>query len=130
MIAALLFACAVDLETPRSIVLDHAACDSCGMLVSDARFASELVTKDGSWYEFDDPGCLFLFIADKHPSIGNVWFRDSTSPEEVWLNWQTVAFVPTAGTPMDGGFAAVALGHDARAVSFTEASGQVLETRK
>lgn len=129
MIAALLFACAVDLETPKSIVLDRAACDHCGMLVSDGRFASELITRDGTWYEFDDPSCLFRFIGDKRPDIGNIWFRDSSSTEEVWLNWQKVTFVRDAGAPMDGGFAAVPLGGDARGLSFSEASGLALEGR-
>lgn len=129
MIAALLFACAVDLETPKSIVMDRSACDHCGMLVSDARFASELVTKDGTWYEFDDPACLFKFIGDKHPSIGNIWFRDSTAPGEVWLNWQTVTFVRDPGAPMNGGFAAVPGGSDKSAISFSEASGFALESK-
>lgn len=129
MIAALLFACAVDLETPRPIAMDRAACDHCGMLVSDARFASELVTKDGTWYEFDDPACLFKFVADKHPAIGNIWFRDSTTTEEVWLNWQQVAFVPDPGAPMNGGFAAVPAGSAPDAVSFSEASGHALESK-
>jgi copper chaperone NosL len=127
---ALLLSCAVDLQTPRTIVLDRAPCDACGMLISDGRFAAELVTSDGTWYEFDDPTCLFAFIADQHPSIGNVWFRDSTAPDEAWLNWQQVEFVAMDGAPMDGGFGAVPLGSDARAISFSAASSHALEARR
>lgn len=126
MIAALLFGCAVDLSKARPLAYDHVACDNCAMLVSDPRFAAQLVTRDGERYEFDDPACWFGFVADKHPSIGNAWFRDGTAPDEVWLSWQQVAFVPTPGAPMDGGFMAVPIGSDVRALSLSEASGQWL----
>lgn len=122
---ALWVACAVDLSTPRPIALDHAACDHCAMLISDPRFAAELVTRDGEVFEFDDPACWFRYVADRKPAIGAAWFRDSTEPD-TWLSWQEVAFVEAPGAPMDGGFAAVRRGTDTRAVTLEVASGRVL----
>ena len=126
MTLALLLACAVDTSTPRPIPLDRAACDACSMLISDGRFAAQLVTRDGVFHEFDDPACLFRFIADQHPNLANVWFRDASADGEVWLDWHDVEFVPATGAPMDGGLAAAPVGTEEGALSFSAASSLVL----
>lgn len=117
-----LWACAPDLSAPVPVAWDHAACDHCGMLISDPRFAAQLVTRDGERREYDDPACLFRDIAQDHPSLGNVWFHDSAG--DGWLPWSGVAFVPASGAPMDGGLAAVVPAPGA--LSFGEASARVL----
>lgn len=127
MILALFAACGTPIDQPIDIAWDHAACDQCAMLISDPSFSAQLVTRDGERFEFDDPACVFHFIADRHPSIGNVWFRDHGSQD--WLPWSTAGFVPAKGAPMDGGFAAVPAG-TAGAVSFGAASGAVLSGAK
>ncbi|MEQ1505997.1 MAG: hypothetical protein ABMB14_27445 [Myxococcota bacterium] len=122
-VLVLVAGCTVDTTTPREIPWDRAACDECAMLISDPRFAAELVTTDGETRMFDDPACLFRYITAHHPSIGNLWFRDSTA--DGWLSWSGVAFVPARGGPMDGGVAAVPVGTDG-AIGFGEASARVV----
>lgn len=128
MIFALWYAlaCADDPNVPQALAYDHVACDACAMMVSDPMFAVQMSTKDGSRYEFDDPACAFRFIADKGPDIAHVWFRDSTSSGEAWLDWQQVAFVPATGAPMDGGLKAVPVGTSADELSFSAASRHIL----
>jgi copper chaperone NosL len=43
--------------------LGRDACASCRMIVSDARFAAELVDRDGTVEFFDDVGCLRSLLA-------------------------------------------------------------------
>ena len=101
----LLLACADDPDQPHALAYDQVACDACGMMVSEPLFAAQLVTQTGERYEFDDPACAFGYIAEKHPSIRHLWFRDASSQTEAWLDWAQVAFVPATGAPMDGGSA-------------------------
>lgn len=124
MILLLLAACAVDLSAPRPIRYDREVCDECGMMISEPRYAAQIVTPKGDVYSFDDPVCAFQYIADEGPSIGNMWFVDSTDPG-AWIEWRSVGFVPAAQTPMDGGFGAVPIPTEG-ALSFSEASGRML----
>ena len=130
MIAAILFLACTNIDRPADLVYDHVACDSCGMVVSDARFAAQLVTRDGERTQFDDPACLFHYVEDHAPAIAHAWFHDSTHADDpnAWLDWQQVAFVEQAGAPMDGGIAAVPIG--AGTISFSEASAKVLGARR
>lgn len=127
MILAFAWGCHAGPPEPQRVAYDHSACDDCGMLVSDPRFAAQLVEGDGHRRTFDDPACLFRFVAANHPSIRGAWFRDATAPlgEDAWLPYDGVGFVVSDGAPMGGGFAAVPVG-TAGAVSFGEASSRVL----
>ena len=127
MIAVLAWlGCGTPIEQPVPIVLDREACDACGMLISDAAYEAQLVTRTGERHTFDDPACLFRYVAEHGPSLAHVWFRDSTTRDEVWLEQRQVAFVRAEHTPMDGGLAAVPLGTPG-AMSFAEASVVVLD---
>jgi copper chaperone NosL len=118
--------CGTPVDQPVAIVPDREACDACGMLISDPRFEAQLVTRDGDRHVFDDPACAFRFVAEHGPSLAHVWFRDSTTTDEVWLEQRQVAFVRAQGSPMDGGLAAVPLGTEG-SLSFGEASHVVLD---
>lgn len=123
MILALLAACGTPVSEPATVNYDHVACSECAMLVSDPRFSAQLTTTEGDRYVFDDPACLFRFVADRHPSLAGVWFHDHDSQD--WLPWTAVGFVPATGAPMDGGWAAVPAGTTG-ASSFGAASSAVL----
>lgn len=49
--------------SPRAIRFGEDACDHCHMLITDPRFAGQLVTRTGKVYTFDDVGCLAAFVA-------------------------------------------------------------------
>ncbi len=130
MISAILLLACTSSDRPAKLVYDHVACDSCGMVVSDARFAAQMVTLDGERSQFDDPACLFQYVADHVPAIAHAWFHDSRHPDDpnAWLDWQQVSFVEQSGAPMDGGIAAVPMGSGS--MSFSEASAKVLGARR
>ena len=130
MIALLLLACGTPKDEPARLAYDHIACDHCGMMVSDPRFAAQLTTDGGDRYEFDDPVCAFLYIQDHGPKIAHVWFHDSNVPTDAdaWLDWDRVSFVRATGAPMDGGVGAVPIG--VGTMSFSEASGHALTARQ
>jgi copper chaperone NosL len=131
MIAGLLLACATPRNEPAELAYDHVACDHCGMVVSDPRFAAQMTTATGERHEFDDPACVFLYIQDHTPAIAHVWFHDSTPGADeaaAWLDWQMVSFEEVSGAPMDGGLGAVPLA--AGPMSFSEASTRVLTAHR
>lgn len=121
----MLCACGGPGDGPASLSYDHVACDECGMIVGDPRFAAQLLTRDGQRKEFDDPACAFKFILSQHPSLVHVWFRDATASTERWLDESSVVFVPTKGAPMDGGWSAGPIGTPG-GVSFGQASSATI----
>lgn len=96
-------------EGPRPVVWDREACAECRMTVSDPRFACQLQTTDGQVLDFDDPGCLFHYMAEHDPAVRALYFR--ASDEDRWLARDEVAFVAGPHSPMGYDLAAVPAGH-------------------
>lgn len=111
---------------PPELVLDRSACDRCGMLISEPRFAAAYrVGRQAA--VFDDIGCLL----DALDEVGSnddpeVWFLDS---RERWLTPSETVFVRSAAleTPMGGGIVAVADRAEASALA-TRAGGRVIDS--
>lgn len=91
---------------PEPVAWDRAACAHCHMHVGDAHFAAQLQTSEGDVLDFDDPGCLFAYLRERHPRLHAVYFHHVR--EDRWLRRDEVGFVPAARTPMGFGLAAVA----------------------
>lgn len=108
-VALPLAACGRDLDRPVPVPWDKVACDHCGMLVGEPRHAAELVTPSGDVEFFDDPGCLFRYVAERSPAVAHLWFRGGEG-EDAWLSDGAVAFATGATTPMGSGLAAVPAG--------------------
>lgn len=123
----LVVGCARPSSGPVPIAYDKEACAYCRMLIGDPRFAAQLVTDAGEVYSFDDPGCLFRFVSERHPRVRASWFRDSRGDR--WLAAGKVAFVQGAKTPMGWGFAAVDLTTPG-ARTYDEAMQSVTEARR
>lgn len=84
---------------PEAIVWDRTACAECRMAVSEPRFAAQLQTKDGRVLDFDDPGCLFLYL-DANPEVEThaIYFRHHR--EDRWIPAERAAFVSVGPSPM------------------------------
>lgn len=95
-------------DGPVDIVFDKAACAACGMHVGEPAFAAQLTTKDGRTLAFDDPGCLFCYVAEQKPDVHSVWFRHHQEPR--WIAADRVAFATLEVTPMGFGIGAVDVG--------------------
>jgi len=95
-------------DGPVPVAWDHEPCGHCRMLVGEPAHAAQLITSDGEVVDFDDPGCLIHYLADRRPSVHRLWFHDSQSDR--WLGPDQVRFRTGAITPMGFGLAAVADG--------------------
>ncbi len=89
----------------RPIIWDKETCGECGMAVSDPCFAAQLQTRDGQIINFDDPGCLFIYLCHHDPAVHAVYFHRMDGEE--WLNGDQVGFVPATLSPMGYGLGAV-----------------------
>lgn len=106
-LALALAACAPP-DGPQPIAWDREPCAHCRMLISDPSHAAQLVTQDGEFLSFDDPGCLLSALAAQEPRVRALWFHHAR--EERWLDAAHVAFETGARTPMGFGLAAVDAG--------------------
>ena len=53
---------------PQPIVWDHETCAECGMHIGNPAYAAQIQTREGRVLNFDDPGCLLLYVAREHPT--------------------------------------------------------------
>jgi copper chaperone NosL len=82
-------------------------CAHCKMLVSDKRYAAQVVDETGEHRFFDDIGCMVLFMDGRKAPLHS-WVRESTSG--TWVDARTAKYAQGARTPMDFGFEARADG--------------------
>ena len=94
---------------PPEIVYNEDICEACGMLISEARFASATVDVDGTPHKFDDIGDLVDYYASHSAAQVKAYFvHDYTSQQ--WIRAETATFIvsPKIMTPMMHGIAAFA----------------------
>jgi len=95
---------------PGAFQYDSDVCDHCHMTISDPAFASQLVTRTGKMYRFDDPTCLASFVASGSLAPGDVhsiWMNDHAHPNAI-VTAQDAFFVVSdrIRAPMNGRTAA------------------------
>ena len=64
LLALLAAACGSSVPPPATLDTAHEACRSCRMVISDQRFASQLVAPYEEPRFFDDLGCLSKYLKD------------------------------------------------------------------
>lgn len=127
--AAVVAACApTNAEpTPPDIVYGQEVCDTCGMIISDPKFAAALVLEDGGSLKFDDLGDMFVHHMD-HPNLKvRAWFVHDYDSEQ-WIRGETALYVASAAikAPMGGGLVAFTDRASAEEFAHTLAEAQVL----
>ncbi len=90
------------------VVWDGEVCSHCKMHVGDPRFAAQLQTSEGDVLNFDDPGCLFDYLASHETSVHALYFRNHEA--DGWLTEAEAGFVAVEDSPMGYGLAAVPKG--------------------
>jgi len=98
-------------------------CAHCKMLVSDKRYAAQVIDETGEHRWFDDIGCMVLWM-DARKAPVRAWARESTSG--TWVDARSAKYVQGARTPMDFGFEARADG----TVSFEAVRTAVIEKKR
>jgi copper chaperone NosL len=96
-----------DASSPVDPVWGKQACASCSMLVSDRRYAAQLVTDDGTRVFFDDPGCMATWIAEGRAHAQRMWVYGAAG---TWIDARAARFVRDQPSPMGFGFAPDAAG--------------------
>lgn len=109
--AALIVACSKS-DTPADPVWGKEPCAHCKMLVSDKRYAAQVV-HDGERFYFDDVGCMVLWLDEHDGASKRAWVRDDA--KGAWVDARTSTYADGKKTPMDFGFEVASGG----AVTFT-----------
>jgi len=109
-----------DLSQPPEIVYSEDVCTECGMIISEARFASAYYTQDGEARGFDDIGGMLTHHAKNQEDVAQFWVHDYETEE--WIVAEEAFYVSgeELHTPM--GFGVVAFSDQARAQNFAEQS--------
>ncbi|MFZ4537549.1 hypothetical protein [Propionivibrio sp.] len=140
-LAAALSACGKSQNLPagmQEIKWDRDVCVRCSMVISDRRFAAELIGgAKNTVFKFDDIGCAVFWMRDKiaaYPwmleAASRLWVADldSRSDEVRWLEARAAHYV-TKTSPM--GYNQGAVAHpQAGSMDFSTMSEQVLAKGK
>jgi copper chaperone NosL len=104
-----------DATVPPRISLGRDTCDTCGMIISDERYAAGLVAPDGATTIYDDVGEMLRVVAEEGLRERRAWVHDWNSVE--WIDATTAVFIRAAPetTPMGTGLIAFAKHEDATA---------------
>ncbi|MCA9860321.1 MAG: nitrous oxide reductase accessory protein NosL [Thermomicrobiales bacterium] len=88
---------------PPSIKLGRDTCKRCGMIISEERFASGTVDRDGNALIFDDAGEMIATVQEEGLNDRRVWVHGSPSLE--WMDAREAWYVVTMDvpTPMGSG---------------------------
>jgi copper chaperone NosL len=121
-----LLACSIE---PEPVHVGAEECAHCSMLISDRRFAAQVLNTKGRAWKFDSIECLRGFIqagtlqpADVH----SAWVTDAAAGTE-WVAADAAYFLrsPAVSSPMGGGLIAYAAEDAARAAR-ADVGGEVL----
>lgn len=129
--AALLFAtaCSDPTSGPVRIVWGRHACDHCGMLISEKRYAAQARLGPREVTRFDDFGCAVQWL-EAHggaAAASELWVMDPAG--EQWLDARHAFYRPGQRTPMAYGLAALREAEPG-AVDFEGALGALREQER
>lgn len=110
-------------DQPVDPVWGKQPCAHCSMLVSDKRFAAQLVTTGGDRHYFDDIGCMVLWAHEHAGAPKLEWVRDAQGR---WIDAKAARYAKGARTPMDYGFEP----SDGGEASWSDVERSVLERDK
>lgn len=85
---------------PRDPVWGKQTCKHCGMLVSEARYAGQLLTTQNERLYFDDIGCLVEYVDRERGAASKLWVY----AEGGWVEAESARYGVGAPSPMDYGF--------------------------
>ncbi len=104
LLAGAIAAACTTSDGPTDPVWGKQSCAHCAMVVSDRRFAAQLLTAAGDRHFFDDPGCLVSFGEDRGLGSARAWVYDDGVRR--WVDARAERYQDGAATPMDFGFEA------------------------
>jgi copper chaperone NosL len=117
-------------DGPRDIQMGAEECAHCRMMISEERFAAQLVTDRGMGYVFDSIECMAEFLDDaaevSEDRVRSLWVTDFARPGE-WVPAGEAHFLrsETLRSPMGLNLSAYSRGEDAREMQ-REHGGEIL----
>nr|HMT30720.1 nitrous oxide reductase accessory protein NosL [Bacteroidia bacterium] len=118
MMAILLLASCGNVEK-EPIALNKEHCDNCQMVISDPRFAAELITTKGRIYKFDDITCMKSFINSKKGDYRSYFISDYLPPHGLH-NVKEMIFIQGTGIKAPMGGTVAAFSDEASALKYSE----------
>lgn len=83
---------------PATVVIGQDVGAFCGMVISDPRFAAQVVTKTGKTYKFDSIECMVAFLVEgtvADEDIHSAWVSDYHAPG-TWLRADEARYLQSA----------------------------------
>jgi len=82
-------------------VWNKQACSHCRMLLSDPRYAAQVLTEDSERLYFDDIGCMASYLVKHSVRFRRAWVRDEHGS---WVDALRARYRTDAATPMGFGY--------------------------
>ncbi len=97
---------------PATVVIGQDVCEHCQMIITDARFATQVVTTKGKSYKFDSIECMVDFLATgvlANSEIHSAWVTDYNQPGK-WIKAEEARYLQSVNirSPMGANLAAFA----------------------
>ena len=129
VVASLLTAAcnAADASGPPEINYGRDLCIECGMIISEAKFATAYRAADGAERIFDDVGDMIVYLekTGEHAAPESIWVHDFETEE--WVAASDAHFVPTLSVASPMGHSIVAFSDMGRATAFAQSvDGEVI----
>lgn len=97
-------------QKPAEIHYGSDECAHCRMMITDDRFASQIVTETGKTIKFDAIECMAAYAGDHKSEMhsAKLWVSDFSSPGE-WLNVENARLIESrvVKSPMGGSLLAI-----------------------
>jgi copper chaperone NosL len=93
----------------ESIIINKEHCNYCKMIISDLKYASEIITKKGRAYKFDDLICLNAFLKEEPAfQVKDIYVSDFLPPHELYHTSELNFYVTSEHKgPMGGNIIAI-----------------------
>lgn len=102
LITVMILATSCAPDAPRALVAGTDECAQCRMMITDARFGGEVITRTGRVLTFDAVECLADYVnAADTTALRGVWVSDFEHPG-IWVRAEDAVFIAgaTLSTPM------------------------------
>ncbi|MBF0279696.1 MAG: nitrous oxide reductase accessory protein NosL [SAR324 cluster bacterium] len=93
-------------QLPVEVSWDRDVCTECGMVISDHRYAAQIINREGRAFVFDDIGCAVNWLKNKSwKNQARIWISDFETQQ--WIDVEKAYWrFGDPNTPMGYGFVA------------------------
>jgi copper chaperone NosL len=106
LVASFVLAACTTGDGPTEPVWGKEPCAHCAMVLSDRRFAAQVLSSSGDRFFFDDPGCMVIFLEERDLGSAKAWVHEDHAATGAgkWIDARASRYASGVRTPMDYGF--------------------------